>query len=558
MKRLRWQILVVGITLVVVGVLLVIQQPGEQVFVPQPTEGGVYTEGLVGSISRLNPMLDLQNPADRDVDRLLYSGLVRFDHRGVPVPDLAEAWGNTPDGTIYNFSIRRDAVWHDGEPVTEEDVVFTIDVLKSEASSYPQDVKDLWNEVEIKQLDDKTIQFILPEPFAPFLDYATFPLLPKHLLEDISLEELADADFNLAPVGTGPFKFDRLIVEDGEITGIELSAFDDYYLAKPYIEKVVFRYFDSASAALDAYQRGEVLSVSRLTPDVLPEALADSDLSVYTGRLPRMSLVFLNLNNPQAEFLQDPAVRRAMMLGTNRQYIVDKLLGGQGIVADGPVFPGTWAYYDGIEHVDYDSDAAVNLLKENGYVIPAAGGSVRAKDGKALELILSYPDDEQHLAIAEQLKRNWDEIGFNVTLAGVPYDDLINLDLETRSFQAALADLNLTLTPDPDPYPFWHQSEATGGQNYSQWDDRTASEYIEQARVTTDLETRARLYRNFQVVFDKELPSLPLYFPVYSFGVSNQVSGVQVPPLFDFSDRFSNIGEWYMITRRAAEETAQP
>jgi peptide/nickel transport system substrate-binding protein len=558
MKRLRWQILVVGITLVVVGVLLVIQQPGEQIFVPQPTEGGVYTEGLVGSISRLNPMLDLQNPADRDVDRLLYSGLVRFDHRGVPIPDLAEAWGNTPDGTIYNFSIRGDAVWHDGEPVTVEDVVFTIDMLKSEASSYPQDVKDLWNEVEIKELDDKTIQFILPEPFAPFLDYATFPLLPEHLLADTSPEELADTDFNLAPVGTGPFKFDRLIVENGEITGIELSAFDDYYLAKPFIEKVVFHYFDTASAALAAYQQGEVLSVSRLTPDVLPEALGDSNLFVYTGRLPRMSLVFLNLKNPEVDFLQDPAVRRAMMLGTNRQYIVDKLLGGQGIVADGPVFPGTWAYYDGVEHVDYDSNAAENLLRENGYIIPAAGGNVRQKDGKALELTLLYPDDEQHLAIAEALKKNWDEIGFSVTLEAVPYDDLINTNLESRSFEAALADLNLTLTPDPDPYPFWHQSEATGGQNYSQWDDRTASEYIEQARVTTDLDTRARLYRNFQVVFDKELPSLPLYFPVYSFGVSDQVSGVQVPPLFDFSDRFSNITQWYMITRRAADETARP
>ena len=558
MKSLRWQILVVGISLVVVGLLLVIQQPGEPAFVPQPTEGGVYTEGLVGSISRLNPMLDLQNPADRDVDRLLFSGLVRFDHRGVPIPDLAEAWGNTPDGTIYNFSIRRDAVWHDGEPVTVEDVIFTIEMLKSEASAYPQDVKDLWNEVEIKQLDDKTVQFILPEPFAPFLDYATFPLLPKHQLEDTPPEGLSEADFNLAPVGSGPFKFDKLIVQNGEIRGIELSAFDDYYLAKPFIEKVVFHYFDSASAALDAYQRGEVLSVSRLTPDVLPEALADSNLSVYTGRLPRMSLVFLNLRNPEVEFLQDPAVRRAMMLGTNRQYIVDKLLGGQGIVADGPVFPGTWAYYDGVEHVDYDANAAVDMLKESGYVIPASGGSVRDKDGKALALTLSYPDDEQHAAIAGQLKKNWDEIGFNVSLEAVPYDDLINTHLETRSFQAALADINLTLTPDPDPYPFWHQAESTGGQNYSQWDDSTASEFIEQARVTTDLDTRARLYRNFQVVFDQELPSLPLYFPVYSFGVSNQVSGVQVPPLFDFSDRFSNIGQWYMITRRAAEQTAQP
>jgi peptide/nickel transport system substrate-binding protein len=558
MKKLRWQILVVGVTLLVVGVLLVVQKPGQQIFVPQPTEGGVYTEGLVGSISRLNPLLDLQNQADRDVDRLIFSGLVRFDSRGVPQPDLAEAWGNTPDGTIYNFSIRSDAVWHDGEPVTVDDVIFTIGLIKSDASSYPQDVKDLWKDVEIKKLDDKTVQFKLPEPFAPFLDYATFPLLPKHILGDVAPEKIADADFNLAPVGTGPYKFDKLDVENGKITGVELSAFDKYYAKKPFIQKVVFHYFDTASSALDAYEQGQVLAISRLTPDVLQRALSDTTLGVYTGRLPRMSLVFLNLKNPQVDFLQDPAVRQALMLGTNRQYIVDKLLGGQGIVADGPLFPGTWAYYDGLEHIDYDANAAVELLKSNGYVIPAAGGAVRQKDGKPLALTLAYPDDDQHKAIAESLKANWGAIGFDVTLDAVSYDDLVNNQLETRTYEAALADLNLTLTPDPDPYPFWHQSEATGGQNYSQWDDRTASEYIEQARVTTDLPTRALLYRNFQVLFQEQLPSLPLYFPVYSFGVSDQVQGVQLPPLFDLSDRFSNIADWYMITRRAAEQTSQP
>lgn len=545
-------------TLLVVGALLYIQQPGERTFIPQPAEGGVYTEALVGSISRLNPMLDLQNPADRDVDRLIFSGLVRFDSRGVPQPDLAQAWGNTPDGKIYNFSLRPDAVWHDGEPVTVQDVIFTIDLLKSEFSAYPQDVKDLWNEIEVKQLDEETVQFILPEPFAPFLDYATFPLLPEHLLGDVAPEDLAEADFNLAPVGSGPYKFDKLDVENGEITGLELSAFQDYYLAKPFIENVILRYFDTPAEALDAYQQGRVLAISRLTPDILPQALADTGLGVYTGRLPRMSLVLLNLNNPEVDFLQDPVVRRALMLGTNRQYLVDRLLGGQGIIADGPLFPGTWAYYDGLERLEYDANAAVELLKSNEYVIPAEGGSVRQKDGKPLEFNLTHPDDEQHTAIAESLKQNWDALGFDVTLNPVPYEDLIDNNLETRNFDAVLADLNLTRTPDPDPYPFWHESEATGGQNYSGWDDRVASEYIEQARVTSDLTTRALLYRNFQVLFQDQLPSLPLYFPVYSFGVSDQVRGVQLPPLFDFSDRFANIGEWYMITRRAAEQTDEP
>ncbi len=206
----------------------------------------------------------------------------------------------------------------------------------------------------------------------------------------------------------------------------------------------------------------------------------------------------------------------------------------------------------------YNPEAAVALLKDSGYVIPAEGGDVRAKEGKRLEFTLLYPDDPQHDAIANQIASDWTKIGVKANLESIPYELLISDRLENRDYDAALVDINLTQSPDPDPYPFWHQSEITGGQNYSQWDNRSASEYIEQARVTTDMELRKRLYRNFQVIFAKELPSLPLFFPVYSFGVDQQVQGVQLPPLFDFSDRFSNIADWFLVTRRTLEKTATP
>jgi peptide/nickel transport system substrate-binding protein len=347
-------------------------------------------------------------------------------------------------------------------------------------------------------------------------------------------------------------------VENGKIAGVELKANEDYYLKKPFIEQIVFRYYPTSSAALDAYNQGDVLAISQLTPDVLPSALANAQLNVYTGRLPRQSIIFLNLGNPEKEFLQDVKIRRALMLGLNRQYIVDHLAGGQAIVADSPIFPGTWAYFGDSEQINYNPEAAISLLKEDGYVIPAEGGEVRSKDGKPLELTLLFPQDPQHEAIANRIQSDWAKIGVRANLEGVPYDTLVNDRLDTHSYDAALVDINLTLSPDPDPYPFWHQSEKTGGQNYSQWDNRSASEYIEQARVTTDTETRKRLYRNFQVVFSKELPSLPLYYPVYSFGVDQQVQGVQLPPLFDFSDRFSNISDWYLVTRRTLEKTITP
>lgn len=558
MKRLRWQILVVAVTLVIVTLLLLSQQPVSVITLPEAAPGGIYTEALVGSMGRLNPMLDWNNPADRDINRLIFSGLMKFDSHGLPQPDLADAWGASADGTVYNFSIRQNAQWHDGQPVTSDDVIFTIELIKSSGSLFPQDIKDLWSQVEVRKLDDKTLQVRLPEPFAPFLDYATFGIMPRHLLESVPADQLASAEFNLNPVGSGPYRFDRLLVSGGQITGVVLVANTNYYLRPPFIEQVVFRFYPTSAAAFDAYRQGEVLGISQLTNDVLEAALREPTLSVYTSRLPQMGLVFLNNNNPNVAFLQSDKVRRALMLGLNRTIIVSHILKGQAIIADGPILPGSWAYYDEIEQFDYNPDAAMQLLKEEGFVIPVGGGEVRAKDGQFLSFSLLYPDTPLHAQIAQAIQSDWALIGVRVELQAVPYDSLVNDYLATRNYQAALADLNTSRTPDPDPYLFWHQSEATGGQNYSQWDNRTASEFLEVARTTADFSERARLYRNFQVVFARDMPSLPLYYPVYSYGVDAQLQGVQVAPLYDTSDRLALITEWYLVTRRILETTPVP
>ncbi len=556
MKKLRWQILVVVLTLILVAALLLSQQPITQTILPQPTSGGVYTEALIGSMSRFNPLLDRNNAADRDVDKLLFSGLIRFDSRGMPLPDLAESWGTSQDGTIYNFSIRPNAVWHDGQPVTTDDVIFTIDLIKSDISFYPQDVKALWDAVEIRRMDEKTMQFRLPEPFVPFLDYLTFGLLPQHILGAVPVDQILNAEFNLSPVGSGPYQFDHLLVENSQITGVVLTIFDGYYGQEPFIPQMVFRYYPSSSAALDAYQQGEVLGISQITADILDEALVEEGLSLYTSRRPELSLVLFNLGNGEVPFFQEFAVREALLTGLNRQRIINDLLRGQAIPADGPILPGSWAYYDGVEHIEYDPNLATNTLKREGYVIPAEGGEIRVKEGQRLSFTLLHANDPLHTTLAEYIQNDWTKLGVEVTLQALPYEQLIFENLATHQYEAALVDLNLSYTPDPDPYPFWHQAEAAGGQNYSQWDHRAASEYLEQARVTADLNERARLYRNFQVIFAQELPALPLYFPTYTFAVDAQINGVQAAPLYDTSDRLNNIADWYLVTRRALELVA--
>ncbi len=557
MKKLRWQIVVVTLTLIMVAVLLLSQQPVQNPVLPEPTSGGIFTEALIGSFGRLNPLLDLDNPADREIDRLLFSSLIKFDSRGIPLPDLAESWGVSADGTIYNFTLRNNASWHDDVPVTSDDILFTINYLRSEFSSYPPDVRNLWDQVEITRLDDKNIKFTLPEPFAPFLDYLTFGVLPKHLLETVAADQLAAADYNLAPIGSGPYRFDHLTIEEGKITGVVLTASNKYYGQIPFVDQIVFRYYTNEQSAAAAYIQGEVLGISQILPRDITSTCSDPNISCYSSRMPRVSMILLNLGNNEVSFLQDKKIRRALMTGLNRQWIADTLLEGQAVVADSPILPLTWAYYDAVEHIGYDPEIAVADLKNSGYVLPA-DGAVRSKDNVPLAFTLVYPEDPLHAQIAQAIQQNWSEIGVEVKLQPVSYESLFTDFLTPRTYQAALVDLDLTRSYDPDPYPFWHQAEITGGQNYSQWDNRTASEYLEQARVIADPNIRTRLYRNFQVIFGRELPALLLYYPIYTYGVDQRVQGVQAVPLFEPADRYNGINSWYLVTRRALEQTIQP
>lgn len=551
MKKFRWQLLIIFLTGIVVGILLLSQQPdaapGETT---EPVKGGFYTEALVGSLQRLNPVLDFGNPADRDVDRLLYSRLITFDERGSAVADLASGWGVSRDGTVYNFELKPDITWHDGEPLTADDILFTTELLRNGGDYVPSDLQEFWSGIEVVKLSPNSLQFKLPEPFSPFLDYLSFGILPSHILSGKTMDEIKDMDFNIQPVGSGPYKFERLIVEDGQISGLVLTAYDGYYGTAPFIEQLVFRYYPDSTAALQAYRAGQVQGISHISQDALPAALAEPNLAVYSGRLPELSMVLFNLKNDETSFFQDANLRRALYTGINRQYIVDKIFAGQAILADGPIFPGTWAFYDATPRVELDVEKAKTLLDEAGFPVNPENTTERVStDGMILKFTLIHPDTDLHRQVAEAIQQDWSGLGVSVTLEALPYDVLVMERLANREYQAALVDLNLAQYPDPDPYPFWDSIQATGGQNYSQWDDKIASEYLEEARITVDVGERARLYRNFQVIFTDELPSLPLYYPVYNYGVDRQIQGVRMGPLLDTSDRFATILQWFLVAR---------
>lgn len=557
MKKYRWQLLILFLTGLVVGLLLIMEKRGGlgEVTTPQPAQGGVYTEALVGSLQRLNPLLDDRNSADRDIDSLIFSGLVKFDSRGIAQLELAESIGVSQDGLLYNITLKPELSWQDGEALTTRDILFTIEQIRNAQGFIKNDVRNLWKSVEVYIFDDLNMQLKLPEPYAPFMDYLTFGVLPQHLFNGMTIDEIAASPLNLQPIGSGPYQIKELIIEETRVTGIKLQAFPKYAGDQPYLQELVFMYYPDAKSAYAALQEGLVQGISEIPNGMVEIALLNNDLNVYTGRLPRISLVLLNLDEIGVPYFQEAEVRRALLMGIDRERIVRRLFNGQAIVANSVILPGTWAYNDQIAPVLYDPQAATDLLKKAGYVISGGGSSIRAKEDVELSFVLSYPDDDLHLSIATMIKEDLAEIGVAVELEAVPPDVFIEEKLEPRAYEAALIDLNLSQTPDPDPYPFWDLGQAESGQNYSQWNNRLASDSIEQARVTIDLVERKRLYHNFQAIFAEELPALPLYYPVYNYGVSTQIQGVAMGPLFDTSDRLATITKWFLTTTRTSQST---
>ena len=554
MKSFRWQIIIILLAGLVIGLLLLSEQTGFRLVSPVPARGGVYTEGLVGNLQRLNPVLDYYNQADRDVDRLIFSSLIKFDTQGLPVSDLASSWGISFDGLTYNFELRENASWHDGEPVTADDVAFTIDLMRDPSSVLPDDLKTFWGDIEVNVLSAKALQIKLKEPFAPLMDYLSFGILPKHLLGGMAYTDIINSEFNLDPVGSGPYKFSRVLSDGNKISAVILNSNAEYYGKVPFLQEYVFKYYPDSASAFNAYLQGAVNGVSNLDKTILSEALRNPGFSVYSAVKPEISMIIFNLKNPSVEFFQDKNIRRALLMGIDRRGMINTIQHGQGVIADVPLLPNTWAFYANNPRIDQNIQDAGDTLKEAGYLVDQAGSGMRKKDGVDFYFSMVHPNDTYHTLIAEAIKSDWARIGVNVNLIAVPYDTLVLDYLQPLTYEAALIDLNYSRSPDPDPYPFWDKAEQTGGQNYSQWENNVASQYLEEARVTRDLGERAKLYRNFQVIFTEELPALPLFYPVYNFGIDDSIQGVRVGPMFDQSDRFWNISDWFLLAQSSPNQ----
>ncbi|MGH2544760.1 MAG: ABC transporter substrate-binding protein, partial [Ardenticatenaceae bacterium] len=346
-----------------------------------PDTGGRYVEGMVRPPGNLNPLY-LQTSSDQDIAALLFNGLTRTDESGILQPDLATEWEVSENGEHYTFHLRDDILWHDGSPFTAEDVAFTIRVMQDPAYTHDPTASELWRSVVVGVEEPHTIRFTLSDgliPFAPFLSFTTFGVLPAHLLEAVPVGSLADHAFSLHPVGTGRWRVARV-----EPTQLVLEPHPAYASAAPILDELVFRFYDDAPAALQGYREGEVMGVVRVRSEDLANVLADPTLNLNATTIAGYTALFLNLERPVFE---ERALREALMRGLDRPKLIEEVLYGQAVVADGFLMPIHWAYNPQVPHYEHEPEEARNLLEEAGWT-DSDGDGIREKDGAPLRFTL--------------------------------------------------------------------------------------------------------------------------------------------------------------------------
>jgi peptide/nickel transport system substrate-binding protein len=535
----RWPLLLVLIA--GVGVIIGLAYlPSQSDGGPMPAEGGSYVEGVAGEPSLINPLYATSNSVDADLSRLIFSGLVKLGPKGGVQPDMADVPNVTQDGLTYIFELHDNLFWQDGEPLDADDVVFTIDLIKDPSFDGDPVLADLYKDVEVEASGSGTVVMTLQEPFAPFLARAaTVGILPEHLLAGVDAAALREAPFNRQPVGSGPFRLEELTP-----TSARLAPFDAANGGRPFLDSMELRFYRDDSALLNAFLNGEV-DGALFRPGIDPSALMviDGD-DQWVRRVLHStpySLVYLNTLQPPFD---QPFVREALQRGLDRNLLVEQVLEGQGITLDSPIVRDLWAYVGMPEAYNFDLVRASALFEVAGWQNQEG---VLMKDDEPLEFSLSVSDDPLQVAIAQELARQWGELGAQVELQVSGVSAFVDNVLLQRAFETAL--VTIEPGPDPDPYPLWHSSQAFGdGRNLSSFSNLEVDRLLENGRQTTSNGERAEAYRAFQEVFAEEYPAVLLYTPAYQYVVPADLKALSPGLLVGLSARYNDVSNWFIET----------
>ncbi len=522
-----------------------------------PDFGGSLTEGVVGVPKHINPLLAQNNDADRDLTSLIYDGLLRYDGQGKIENGLAKSYEISDDGLTYTFKLRDNLRWHDGQPLTADDVVFTI--LTVQNADYGSSQRIIWQGIEVSKTDDQTVIFKLKNKYAQFLSNATIGILPKHVWENVKPANFNLSDINIKPIGSGPYKFSRIRRDTtGNIKSFELSAFEKYYSGRPYISNINFVFYPSEDAMLIGYKNNEIEGMGSISSQKLNSIKFLGQLKIKKLQLPRYFAVFFNQN--RSKQLSDRSVRLALSYATDKKKFLENILENNGTAVDSPMLPGIIDIPDSAAKYDFNIDLAKKTLDDAGWLYSETD-KVREKAAPApknkkekpgeptkLEIKLTTSDWPELVAVGNEIKKQWEMIGIRVNLEILALPELQQA-IKDRDYDALIFGEVSAL--DPDPFSFWHSSQKRDpGLNLALYDNKDADKLLEDARQTLDPSARLSKYDDFQKIVAKDIPAIFLYSSNYLYAQPAKIKGNDSRLISIPSDRFDTINKWYIDTKR--------
>lgn len=499
---------------------------------------GTYDEGAVGRILVLNPLFTNFNELDRDAAALIFSGLMKYDvQTGKMAEDMAKM-KLSEDQLTYTFTMKDGVYFHNGSPVTADDIYFTYhDVIQSEDFSNAV-LKANFEGVTITKVDTKTIQFHINEPNSFFLTNLTVGILPKKNYEKVPVSELMMHEINKNPIGSGPYKVSDPYTfnnrGDGKLT---LVRFDQYYGGPARIQTIVLHTYSSFDRLYSSI--GDLDAVAKISGDAVNK-LKNSSLVLHPYELPQYKAAFFNMSRP---FMKDRNVRLALEKSVNKTDLLKSL--PNTVAVDTPFMDlrqDQWIYQS-------DVTEAQGALYDGGYRYDAKKTVRKSKKGNPLEIKLvyftkgdkSHGDDEDAITAAF-LKKSWTAIGFSVQIETHDAGERSTV-VGARDYDVLLAGESLGY--DLDTYFFWHSSQATEtGSNLSNYKNFSADGLIEDIRNSVDEDRKTKRLNQLAKTVSNDIPAVFLYRPVYFYATDEKFKGYQLDHLAFPADRFSAIQLW--------------
>jgi len=502
-----------------------------------PSHGGSFTEGMIGLPRSINPVLAFTD-TDKDLTNLIYSGLMKYE-KGELVNDLAESYKISEDGLVYSFKLKDDIRFHDGTQLTTDDVEFTIQKIQDGELKSPRRVD--WANVNIKKINSLEIQFVLKQPYAPFLTNTTIGIIPKNTWKNIDTDQFIFNQANLDPIGSGPYKVSGIDKDkDGTPVSYSLTSFDDYHNGEAYISNININFYKNEDEIVDAYKSGSIENFAGISPQKMHELASTTDITVVHNPLPRIFGVFLNQNN--SPVLANKEVRQALDMAVDKDRIVREVLYNYGVSIDSPIATNS-------SDIKTDKVGAKSILSKAGWTINADGvlekkvGSLK----QTLDFSIVTADSIELKKVAELVKNDWEQIGAKVTVKIFEYGDLTQNVIKTRKYDALL--FGEIISKDLDLYAFWHSSQRNSpGLNIAMYVNSKADKLLEDARTTYDTKQRNAIYESFKKIVKTDVPAIFLYSPEYIYVMSDNIKGYHLESITNHSDRFYGIDKWYIDT----------